>query len=306
MKVFYSADYNASTYSFDTTRKSKWVAKSLVERPIRGVEINAPASVTEGQLRLIHTQEYIDAVRTGKDRILAESQGFDWDAGIHTAASTSTGGMVYAALHALRDGVAGTLSSGLHHAYADGGAGFCTYNGLALAAKMAIAAGADRVLIVDFDAHCGGGTASLVEDNPRIWQCDVATNNFDVYADTDRCKLVIADDPEHYLSDCAHALSRIGRLAADRKFDLVIYNAGMDPSEDCGVGGLKGLTSAHLAERERLVFEWCRLRGIPVAFTLAGGYLGPNLEVEGLVDLHRLTIEAAAQLSRSNNPKDAR
>jgi hypothetical protein len=35
------------------------------------------------------------------------------------------------------------------------------------------------------------------------------------------------------------------------------------------------------------------MRGIPIAFVLAGGYLGPELERAGLVALHRLTLEAA-------------
>jgi hypothetical protein len=39
--------------------------------------------------------------------------------------------------------------------------------------------------------------------------------------------------------------------------------------------------------------SWCRTRGIPIAFILAGGYLGPELERAGLVALHRLTLEAA-------------
>lgn len=77
------------------------------------------------------------------------------------------------------------------------------------------------------------------------------------------------------------------------RFGLVIYNAGMDPYEGCAVGGLRGITADILAERERIVFEWCRSLSIPVAFVLAGGYVGPNLTKSELVDLHRLTISAA-------------
>jgi hypothetical protein len=49
-----------------------------------------------------------------------------------------------------------------------------------------------------------------------------------------------------------------------------------------------------LAERERLVFAWCREKRLPVAFVLAGGYLGAGLDRAGLVALHRLTLAAAA------------
>ena len=76
--------------------------------------------------------------------------------------------------------------------------------------------------------------------------------------------------------------------------DLVIYNAGMDPHQDSAVGGLRGITTQRLADRERMVFPWARERGAPVAFVLAGGYVSARLPRERLADLHRLTIGAAA------------
>ncbi len=42
-----------------------------------------------------------------------------------------------------------------------------------------------------------------------------------------------------------------------------------------------------LRERETIMFEWARGRGLPVAFVLAGGYVGGALDRDGLVDLHR-------------------
>jgi acetoin utilization deacetylase AcuC-like enzyme len=75
---------------------------------------------------------------------------------------------------------------------------------------------------------------------------------------------------------------------------LVIYNAGMDPFEDCMTGGLAGITFEMLREREQLVFSTFRKQSVPIAFALAGGYVGCSLSQERLVNLHRLTIEAAA------------
>ena len=74
---------------------------------------------------------------------------------------------------------------------------------------------------------------------------------------------------------------------------MVLYNAGMDPHERSPVGGLPGITRDVLDVRERIVFQWCRDRGAPVAFVLAGGYLGQGLDERGLTDLHRLTVGAA-------------
>ena len=79
-------------------------------------------------------------------------------------------------------------------------------------------------------------------------------------------------------------------------FGLCLYNAGMDPHEDCQLGGRSGITTVTLSDREHLVFDWCRQRGMPVAFTLAGGYNGGRLTKLELVALHRMTIEETARL----------
>ena len=126
----------------------------------------------------VHATEYVDAVRSGEPRGLAEAQGFPWDPGLWTMVTATTGGVVAAVEAAREDGVAGSLSSGLHHARADRGAGFCTFNGLAVAARLA---GLRSVLILDLDAHCGGGTHALIAGDPRIRQVDVSISEFDNY-----------------------------------------------------------------------------------------------------------------------------
>jgi hypothetical protein len=71
----------------------------------------------------------------------------------------------------------------------------------------------------------------------------------------------------------------------------------MDPHERCPIGGLRGVTRDVLAEREQLVFDWRRRAAVPLAFVLAGGYLGPGLDQARLVELHRLTVAAAAEVT---------
>jgi len=65
----------------------------------------------------------------------------------------------------------------------------------------------------------------------------------------------------------------------------------MDPDERCGIGGLRGITPEILREREAMVCEWFIQRQIPIAFVLAGGYMGSRLSRDSLVLLHRMTIE---------------
>jgi acetoin utilization deacetylase AcuC-like enzyme len=293
MKLFYSPAYTLAAYTFDTTRKAQWVSASLQAQPIVGIELVAPTPLTKEQLCVVHDARYVQAILMGKPRSLAESSDLRWDPSLWEMVCASNGGMVAAALCALRAGVSGTLSSGLHHARYAQGAGFCTFNGLVVAALAALSAGAQTILILDLDAHCGGGTHSLIAPHPAIWHIDLAINLFDGYEPHAQHTLTVIDEPETYLPTLQACLQRLERDASH--FDLCLYNAGMDLHERCLYDGARGITTELLAERERMVFAWCRQRSIPIAFTLAGGYVGPQLSREELVGLHRLTLEEATK-----------
>jgi acetoin utilization deacetylase AcuC-like enzyme len=298
LTVFYSPDYAAAAHGFDTTRKAAAIAVSLEQHPIAGVRVEAPEPLTAEQIARVHAPEYVRAVETGTPRGLAESSGFGWDPGLWRAVCASNGGAVAAALHAFRSRRnAGSLSSGLHHAHRDAGAGFCTFNGLALAADALREAGAGRILIVDVDAHMGGGTNELVREIPGVVQVDIAVSwGFDRYrAPEAPGSLTVVESAEAYLGTIERTLHALD----DTVFDVCLYNAGMDPHEDCDIGGLDGITTDVLRERERWFFEWVAGRQLPVAFVLAGGYASPpRLTNEAVVGLHRLTIEAAVGVAR--------
>ena len=291
--IYYSPAYVLAGFSYETTRKARWVAESLEREPIPRVEIVAPASLDEVAVARVHDPVYVQSVRTGQPRTLAESQGFQWDPQLFVAVLASNGGAVEAALRAYRSGAAaGSLSSGLHHAHRTYGLGNCTFNGLALATRALLEEGAKNVLVLDLDAHCGGGTNELVGGDPRVWHVDVAVHTFDRYTPAPRQTLDLVPDARRYLPTVQSRLEELPHRAPP--FDVCLYNAGMDPHEHCPVGGLAGIDEALLAQREKIVFEWCRARRMPVAFVLAGGYIGPQLDQPGLVRLHRLTLAAAA------------
>jgi acetoin utilization deacetylase AcuC-like enzyme len=82
MKIFYSPSYTVGAHSFETTRKSRWIAESLAREPLGSIELVAPESTNAAALSRVHEPEYVDAVRNGKPRELAESQGFPWDSAL--------------------------------------------------------------------------------------------------------------------------------------------------------------------------------------------------------------------------------
>jgi hypothetical protein len=73
----------------------------------------------------------------------------------------------------------------------------------------------------------------------------------------------------------------------------------MDPFEDCGTGGMQGITREILEERERLVAQWCIDTKTPALFVLAGGYTGRNLDLEGVARLHLSTIREFQRIIQS-------
>ena len=65
---------------------------------------------------------------------------------------------------------------------------------LVIAAAAALAAGAGDVLILDLDAHCGGGTHAITSDNPHVWHVDVSVNRCDLYEPGERTSLDLVAD----------------------------------------------------------------------------------------------------------------
>jgi acetoin utilization deacetylase AcuC-like enzyme len=287
VNVFYDNAYCDTSVAWETTRKADAVAAVLREGDVQGVELVSPSPLSLDELRCSVSEEYLNALRTGTPWDLAQSNSIGWDEKLLAAVCASNGGVRDAVLDALQNRRnAGSLSSGLHHARSNRGSGYCTVNGLVVAARAAVDAGAERVMILDLDAHCGGGTASSLESLPGCEQLDVAVNSFDSYSETDRAKLVVFDGRD-YLDVVEREMSAVRE---PEKIDVLLYNAGMDPHEHAG--GVRGVTTAVMQKREEMVFQWAAAHGIPVAWVLAGGYT-VGVTMKELVDLHMITIKAA-------------
>jgi acetoin utilization deacetylase AcuC-like enzyme len=246
---------------------------------VPGVDLIAPLPITREELLAIHDEQYIDGLING-DPALARS------------IFASTGGVRDALDAMFVHGKSGSCSSGLHHAGRDYDKGLCYINGLALVALRAIKLfGAIKVGILDTDSHCGGGTFQLVGDNEKIVIADVSCNSYDIWQpNSDRHHLKIVNSANEYLDAVKQALKHLDGV------DALIYNAGMDPFEDCMTGGMPGITREVLAERERLVAQWCEDTQTPAMFVLAGGYGGKNLDLDGVARLHLPTIREFARI----------
>jgi acetoin utilization deacetylase AcuC-like enzyme len=254
-------------------------------------ELRAAPAAEREQISLAHEAFYVDAIFDGSvDRRVMRRVGFPWSPELVRRSLASVGGTLAAARDALRDGVAGNLAGGTHHAFRDEGSGFCVFNDLAVAICSLRREGlVRRVAVLDLDVHQGDGTASIFAGESDVLTISIhGQNNFPFRKQKSRVDIGLPDETgdEEYLAALAMIFPAICEFAPD----LLLYQSGVDALAEDRLGRLS-MTHEGLKRRDRLVFEWVRRYAIPVAITLGGGYSEP---VEATVDAHFNTFRAAA------------
>lgn len=236
----------------------------------------------------IHSKEYVDSILNGK---LVNGFGIKGDDGQDMASSFfyTSGSMLNATRFAIETGgFACSPTSGFHHACFARPFGFCTFNGLFLAAMKAINEyGAKRVLILDCDYHWGDGTYSLIK------QFGMQHEIFQWSAGLDYWCSTLAEEMLQRLTEMCNLYIP--------KVDLVLYQAGADQHVDDPLGGL--LTTRQMKIRDAIVFTTAKRYKKPVVWNLAGGYQEP---IEKVLDLHLQTLQVAhqVQFDESLSPSD--
>ena len=146
-----------------------------------GLRLEQAVEASDGELALVHTPGYIDAVANGTLSAAEQREiGFPWSEAMAARARRSVGATIAAARAALVEGVAANLAGGTHHARADRGGGYCVFNDAAVAARLMQAehhrrrrvgeAGSLlRVAVIDLDVHQGNGTAAIFADDPSVY-----------------------------------------------------------------------------------------------------------------------------------------
>ena len=237
----------------------------------------------------VHSPEYVEAVRTGTPAHLAESSGITWSEALFPAAIAQIS-CVMAAVHHALDGQtqAGSISPNMNHARSGGGSKQCIFNGIAAAVSYAITGwDLSRILVIDCDKLWADGTEEILASlfAGRTTHVDVASVGGGRYPEREGniaksvSRLAYADRTE----------MAVQRMLADETYDLVIYNAGMNPVET-------GVDVEELSLRERMVRAY--IGDIPAVFLSGGGSPSSGLSMESLVDLHLLTVREWARHER--------
>ena len=243
-----------------------------------GIQICEALAATDAQLERVHTQEYIQAVATGAiDAAMQRDIGFPWSPAMALRARHSVGATIAAARIAMRQGMAGNLAGGTHHAYAHKGSGFCVFNDIAVAARH-IQAEAwqlekrnSKVAVIDLDVHQGNGTAHIFSDDASVFTLSLhGEKNFPFRKESSDLDIGLPDGctDAAYLQALSQALQNLeGRFEPD----FIFYLAGADPHEGDRLGRLK-LSDQGMHSRDLAVMHWAWEKQIPMVICMGGGY----------------------------------
>jgi len=238
----------------------------------------------EAALGAIHDAAYLDNVR-GMSRAgggylspdTAVGEG-SWE-----AASLASG----AACSAVESALAGETAFAVarppgHHAGRDYGMGFCLTNHVAVAARLALSRGLERVAILDWDVHHGNGTQDVFYGDSRVLFLSVHQSPF--YPGTGRAGEVGEGEGVGFTANVPLPAGSGEDLYAGvfagvfvpllREFrpGMILVSAGFDAHADDLLGGM-ALTSDAFGRFAALVTLLSREVGaVPPAFILEGGY----------------------------------
>lgn len=306
MQVFYATQFVLplpAGHRFPMAKYGRLRDRLAAEYPAIRLGQADPAS--DGELALVHTPAYIQAVENGTLSAAAQREiGFPWSPAMADRARRSVGATVQACRAAMAgEGIAANIAGGTHHSYADKGSGFCVFNDAAVAARLMQAeharrhraSGPLRVAIIDLDVHQGNGTARIFANDASVFTLSLhGEKNFPFRKEPSDLDVELPDGTGDaaYLESLERALEEL-----ERRFEpgLVIYLAGADPHEGDRLGRLK-LTFDGLEARDRRVMDWAWQRRLPLAFAMAGGY-GTDMEatVQVQMNTYRVALDYQAR-----------
>ncbi|MGD8860718.1 MAG: histone deacetylase [Myxococcales bacterium] len=175
-----------------------------------------------------------------------------------------------------------------HHAEPDHAMGFCMLNNIALAAHAALASGARRVAIVDWDVHHGNGTQHAFYDDPRV--LFISLHQYPWYPGTGAAgetgrgaglgytanlPLPAGQGPETYGHAFRHVvLPLLERFGAD----LVLVSAGFDAHTRDPLAQMNLDADSYRAMASALIAQADAAGHGRVGFLLEGGYDLQGLE----------------------------
>ena len=252
-----------------------------------------PYACSDETLKRAHSESYIISVKNKTlDESIIKKIGFPLVDSVVQRSLVATGGTVLASKLAITNGIACNTAGGSHHANFEGGAGYCVFNDVAVAAQYLLDRGlAGRILIVDLDVHQGNGSADIFKDNKNVFTFSMhSKSNYPAKKSVSDLDVELEDNMEdtQYIKLLKFYLHQLN----DENFDYVFYVAGVDIHFNDRLGKLK-ISDEGIKKRDEIVTENFFSKGIPLCGVLGGGY---NKDFNKLVELHSYLHQSSAKL----------
>ena len=272
--------------------KFRELAKYLIDQKIVK-EFHKPYPCSDETLKRAHSEKYIKDIKNKTlDKNGVKKIGFPLVDSVVQRSLVATGGTVLASKLAINYGLACNTAGGSHHANFEGGAGYCVFNDVAVAAYYLLDRGlAGRILIVDLDVHQGNGNSDIFKGNSNVFTFSMhSKSNYPAKKSISDLDVELEDNLEdkQYLKTLKFYLNELN----EENFDYVFYIAGVDIHHNDRLGKLK-ISDEGIKERDELVTENFFSKGIPLCGVLGGGY---NKNFDKLVELHSFLHQSCAKL----------
>ncbi len=256
-------------------------------------KFHKPYPCSEETLKRAHSEKYIKDIKNKTlDKIGVKKIGFPLVDSVVQRSLIATGGTVLASKLAINYGLACNTAGGSHHANYEGGAGYCVFNDVAVAAEYLLDRGlAGRILIVDLDVHQGNGNADIFKDNKNVFTFSMhSKSNYPAKKSISDLDVELDDNLEdaEYIKILKFYLNQLN----EESFDYVFYIAGVDIHFNDRLGKLK-VSDEGIRIRDEIVTENFFSKGIPLCGVLGGGY---NKDSEKLIELHSILHQSCAKL----------
>lgn len=185
MRALYVYDDELLKYRFNDTHPFNQMRLKMTTDLLKAAqflsdeEIVTPRVATEEEILLVHTKDYVDAVkRAGHNNITKRelaNYGLNTEdtsqfENMHEKCSMLVGASLTGAdliMEGKADKVA-SLGGGLHHGFTGKASGFCVYNDAAIVCQYLKEKYNERVLYIDTDAHHGDGVQFTFYDSNEI------------------------------------------------------------------------------------------------------------------------------------------
>ena len=136
----------------------------------------------------------------------------------------------------------------------EGGAGYCVFNDVAVAAKYLLNRGfANRILIVDLDVHQGNGNSDIFKEDRQVFTFSMhSKSNYPAKKSESDLDVELKDNMEdkEYLDILKFNLNNLN----EENFDFIFYIAGVDIHHEDRLGKLK-ITDEGIKLRDQIVID---------------------------------------------------